>query len=134
MIPAPFVSSVISSRSAALVCKAATAFSMSATGKRATTVTLMTATSFDWWTTSAKEVRPSYDVSVAPAQDAESGIAVSPDRDFDAVGQGSTEDNNGLTPTLGSASARQRIVTRAASLLPWTKPARAEGIRVAGSI
>ena len=48
MIPAPFVSSVISSRSAALACKAATAFSMSATGKRAMTVTLMTATSFEW--------------------------------------------------------------------------------------
>src|ERR1700728_3464904 len=84
MIPAPFVSSVISSRSTALARQAATAFSMSATGKRAMTVTLVTAASFDGPTTSAEEVRPSYDISLASAQDAESGIAVSSDTDLDA--------------------------------------------------
>ena len=45
MIPPPFVSSVISSRSAALACRPAMAFSMSATGKWAMMVTLMTETS-----------------------------------------------------------------------------------------
>jgi hypothetical protein len=85
--PSGFVSSVISSRSAALACKAATAFSMSATGKRAITVTLMTVTSFEW---------PNHPRRGSPAKlrhfccarsGCEFGIAVTPGTEFDAAWQ-----------------------------------------------
>src|SRR5205823_13445907 len=47
-----------------------------------------------------------------------------------------SRDQYGLIRTRASRRAcnRQRNVTRVASCLPWAKPARAAGMRVAGSI